>query len=339
MGEWPSVIIIVHNFKGLGNLKKCLSALMKTDYPNYKIIVVDALTKSIKKWIKNTFPSIKVIHFDYDAGIPARLNAALNIIDKNTKYIARLDDDIIVHPKWLKILVRIMEQCPTIGMAQPIMLKPALGKCTKIDCLGGFLDQLGFNYLLPSTKFSFKKLEPTYAVAGLIRREAIEKISKLQKPFDEDYFIHWYDVDFSWRLRLAGYRIVLVPNSIVYHERRLTRALSRLPSKNIFLNTRNAFITLLKNYNLANILRYVPLRVMFNIIMSLILLKKKRYDHSLAILLSIYWVLRNLQIIWQKRICVQKYIRNVPDSRILKTFNPINIKLLIKQFYVHYPSN
>ncbi|WPK12479.1 glycosyltransferase family 2 protein [Lysinibacillus louembei] len=51
------------------------------------------------------------------------------------------------------------------------------------------------------------------AAALLVRRECFQKIG----GFDEEIFMYGEDVDLSWRIRAAGYRIHYVPQSIIYH--------------------------------------------------------------------------------------------------------------------------
>ncbi len=54
---------------------------------------------------------------------------------------------------------------------------------------------------------------------ALVRREVIEKTG----GFDPDsFFLYCDDVDFSWRARLAGYRVVHQPTAQIFHDKRLT---------------------------------------------------------------------------------------------------------------------
>lgn len=333
----PLVSIIVHNFKGTDRLECCLSSLTKSDYPDYEIIVVDGLTRGINEWIKVNFPRVKLVHFDLDEGIPARLNAALSRTDVNSKYIARLDNDMEVHKNWLSSLVDAMEQDFEIGFAQALLLKKEGRK--QVDCVGGFLDKVGYSYLSPFVGNANAKLgeikEVSYAIAGLIRRKALDNVSGIQRPFDSDYFVHWYDIDASWRIQLAGYKIVFVPNSIIYHERRLTSGRSRLQGRNIFLNTRNRIMTLMKNYSLENLAKYMPLLMAFQAI-EVVALLRKNPDHAAATIRGVQWVFRHLREVWKKRVLVQENTRSVPDTQILRYFVRINPVQLYRNFQKHY---
>jgi GT2 family glycosyltransferase len=52
----------------------------------------------------------------------------------------------------------------------------------------------------------------------LIRREVVDRLG----GFDEaSFFMYYDDVDFSWRARLEGFRVVYQPAARVYHDKRL----------------------------------------------------------------------------------------------------------------------
>jgi GT2 family glycosyltransferase len=49
----------------------------------------------------------------------------------------------------------------------------------------------------------------------LVRRTAIDQVGL----FDEGYFMHCEDLDWCMRFRLAGWRVVFVPEAVVMHEK------------------------------------------------------------------------------------------------------------------------
>jgi len=54
--SYPLVSVVVVNYNGKEFLKKCLLTLSKTDYPNYKVVVVDnASTDGSLTEIRNSF--------------------------------------------------------------------------------------------------------------------------------------------------------------------------------------------------------------------------------------------------------------------------------------------
>ena len=72
----------------------------------------------------------------------------------------------------------------------------------------------------------FNECFSAYGAAFIVRRKIIDKIGLFNRRFYLDY----EDTDFSWRLRLIGYKIVCVHSSRVYHLGRATkRRYTQLP--------------------------------------------------------------------------------------------------------------
>ncbi len=73
---------------------------------------------------------------------------------------------------------------------------------------------------------------------------------------DEYFFAHQEEIDFCWRLQLAGYKVYVQPASVVYHIGGGT-----LPKENnlkVFLNFRNNLIMLAKNLPLNEAVWKIP---------------------------------------------------------------------------------
>ena len=89
----------------------------------------------------------------------------------------------------------------------------------------------------------------------IIRRGVLDKIGL----FDSDYFAYYEDTDLCWRIQLAGYKILYIPSSIVYH-----KGSGSIPTVGdsstffqVYLMKRNRIALLLKNYEIKNAIRYL----------------------------------------------------------------------------------
>jgi len=132
------------------------------------------------------------------------------------------------------------------------------------------------------------------------------------------------EIDLSWRLRLIGYKVVSVPVSVVYHLGGGT------PLGGLFyLKQRNNLIVMLKNFSAYSLLRYFPVRVVFDIL-SLVFFLKKDKARSFCILKAYSWLLRNLRAVFRSRYSVQRK-RKVPDSEIVKAMVRKSVAI---QYYV-----
>ncbi len=71
--------------------------------------------------------------------------------------------------------------------------------------------------------------------------------------FDEDFFLYMEDSDLSWRARLAGYRCIYTPDSVVYHDYTL-----HFGPRKTFYQERNRYLMLLKNLHWSSLAALLP---------------------------------------------------------------------------------
>jgi len=304
----PKVSVIVVNFKGKKQLRKCLEHLIKTSYPNYDIIVVDCLTPNIKRWMKRLFPKIKLIHYNHDIGASASHNVSATAND--SKYLAFIDNDSYVTKNWLTELVKIMETDKKIGAAQAKILLTQNKRY--MDHLGLAIDALGTWYTPRGINADrFNSLIEIFAASSagfIVQKEAFDRV----QGFDADYFIYDDDTDFSFRLRLFGYRIVFVPSAIIFHDADPARIFS---PKKLFHAFKNRIYTMLKNYQLRNIWWRLALYYLATFAVGVYFLIINRNFEAITLFRSAFLPLKNLKSIWKKRAYVQFY-RQISDSEL-----------------------
>ncbi|MFH0988054.1 MAG: hypothetical protein V1763_01645, partial [Parcubacteria group bacterium] len=94
----------------------------------------------------------------------------------------------------------------------------------------------------------------------IIKREVFEKIGHS----DEEYYMYHDDVEFGWRAKLAGYKFVLAPKSIIYHKYEFTRSVRML-----YYMERNRYIAIFSFYKLPTIILLIPAIIATDIAMIL----------------------------------------------------------------------
>jgi GT2 family glycosyltransferase len=339
MSTQPYLSVIVNNFNGINKLQVCLSSIQESDYSNFELIVSDCNTPGIKEWLGAYFPSVKLIHSDADIGPAGSRNVGLSLSNCDSKYVVFVDNDTKMHPQWLTSLVEALEGTPDAGAAQPLLLK--MDNPAKIDSVGGFFDYIGYACLSKCYKLQtahVQKQSICYCEAvTIVRRDVLNKFDNPSEPYDSSYFQHWEDVDFCWRTMLLGYKIILVPESIVFHSRGVSAGLGKQTANVVFLNTRNRITTLTKNYGTFNLIRYMPILVFFESLKTTALLRNSN-THALATFKGLLWNLIHLPAIWVKRTEVQLNVRKVEDSNIKKALAKPSLTRLFNDFNRHYGS-
>jgi GT2 family glycosyltransferase len=86
--------------------------------------------------------------------------------------------------------------------------------------------------------------------AGMLMRSSMMREIGL---LDEELFAYHEDLEFSWRARLAGWRVALAPKSEVFHKYEFSRSI-----KKYFWMERNRFIVMLRMYRIPTLLITLP---------------------------------------------------------------------------------
>ena len=219
----PSVSMIILNYNGLNYTVKCLESLLRIDYNNYRLIVVDnASDKNEAEEIERLFKQeITVIRNDrnygYSEGNNTGIKFALERFDP--KYVLIFNNDQVAHPDFLKELVAVAELAPSIGIAGPrtyYMDYPDIlwGEGGRIYWYVGWngLRRQGKKY--KPKRYRYAEVDFVAGSCMLIKTEVIRKIGVLPT----EYFLQWEDVDYCTAAKRAGFNIVYVPSAIVWHK-------------------------------------------------------------------------------------------------------------------------
>jgi GT2 family glycosyltransferase len=82
--------------------------------------------------------------------------------------------------------------------------------------------------------------------------------------FGKDFFCYFEDVDIGFRLRLAGYRFLLIPSAVVYHHGWATSG-GQYVDFAVYYGHRNLIWTYIKNMPGILFWLFLPLHVFLNI--------------------------------------------------------------------------
>jgi GT2 family glycosyltransferase len=252
----PKVAIIILGYNSTRHLDDCLRSLLALDYPreDYQIFFFDnASADDSVNYIQNKFPQVKVIVNEQNLGFAAGNNKAADYVLKlGFDYLMLINDDTISQPDFLGKLVEVAAKDEQIGAVQARLM--LYNNKTKINSLGNQIHYLGFGFSLGANQEFKGSLEPweiTYGsgAALLIKRQVIAKIGL----FAPDFFMYHEDLDFGWRLHLAGYKILIVPAAVIYHKYQFAKSI-----KQYYWMERNRFICLLENYKLGTLILIGP---------------------------------------------------------------------------------
>ncbi|MEM2974217.1 MAG: glycosyltransferase [Candidatus Micrarchaeia archaeon] len=196
----PSVTILVTLKNAASTIKPCIDSLLKLDYNNYEILVVDAFsTDGSYEILKKYGKKIKL--YQVRGWAPVAYNWALRKI--KTKYVALIDSDNVVPRDWIKKIIK--------GFDSPDVLEVA-GFCASPKNVSTLQYLLG-RELEDRYEHFGKYLSRAPTMNVMIRTDIAKKLK-----FNEKLRVG-YDTDFSFRLTKIG-KIRYVPEAKVLHYHR-----------------------------------------------------------------------------------------------------------------------
>jgi GT2 family glycosyltransferase len=285
-----SVIIVNHN--GRMYLRDCLHSLLQ-DCRCYEIILVDnASTDGSAEYVERVFPEVQVIRNKDNHGFGQGNN--LGARWAKGEYLAFLNPDTAVESGWLEALIKVLEANPQVGLVTPKILLMAdperINTCgSEVHCTGLTLCRgMGMDRNALTT---LVQVDAVSGAAFAMRKEVFEAL----EGFDETFFLYMEDTDLSWRARLAGYRCLYVPQSVVRHDYTL-----RFGPHKTFYQERNRYLMLLKSLQWRTLLLLLPLLLLGEVVTwGFVLLRERR---QLTNKLRAYvWIIKNWHLIMQRR--------------------------------------
>jgi GT2 family glycosyltransferase len=213
----PSVYIIILSYNGSRWLESCLASVQATEYPNFKVILVDnASNDNSVESVRNRYPQVTVIINNHNYGFSEGNNIGIrSALSAGADYVVLLNQDTRVTPRWLSELVSVGESDKRIGILGAVQLKydnDDLNSWT-MSAMREHLGQLEYP-TRPTTPLWI----PVKWVEGAcfaIKREVLEKIGLL----DPIYFAFYEEIDFCRRASYHGFAVALVPRSRIHHYR------------------------------------------------------------------------------------------------------------------------
>ena len=259
------VSAIIVNWNGEQFLERCLAALMAQTVKLHEIILVDNASSDGSIENVQRFPDVRLMVQEHNVGFAQANNLAIKAASPESKWIALLNPDAFVEPRWLEMLLLSTISHPDFDMfasklvaaSDPMVLDGA----GDVYHISGLMWRRGHGGPAPTAVEYESEVFSPCAAAALYRRSALLKVG----GFDEDFFCYAEDIDLGFRLRLAGCRCHYVPWSVAHHVGSGTTG-GRHSNFSVYHGHRNLVWTFVKDMPGVLFLLLLPLHVVLNLV-------------------------------------------------------------------------
>jgi len=312
MNNQPSIAVVILNYNGKHFLEQFLGGVVKySKHENTKVFVADnGSTDDSLAFLVENYPEVQFLLSKENFGFAGGYNFFFNQIEAD--YYVLLNSDVEVTENWIPPIIELMESDKTIAACQPkILAHYDKTLFEHAGGAGGWMDNLGYPFCRGRVFSSLEKDDGQYediqevfwatGAAMFVRGDLYENFGGL----DGEYFAHMEEIDLCWRFKRAGYKNMVVPQSVVYHVGGGT--LPPTSPRKVYLNFRNNILSLLKNESVGKLLWLIPLRLILDGLAGVLFLTEGKFKEIWAIIRAHFYIYPRIFKIAKKR----KLIKNI----------------------------
>ena len=307
------ISVVIPNYNGVSHLKECFESLYRQSYKDFKIYLVDNNSSDNSvDFTKRNFPKVEIIRLDTNTGFAKAVNVGIkhSLEDERNAYIVLLNNDVECDTNFLNELLYGFKTKDTGSVASKML---NYYNRDIIDDAGDFIKKKGSPYARGHSEKDIGQYDKEEFIWGACAGAAIYKREVFKKVgfFDEDFFAYYEDVDFNFRMQLAGYKCYYNPKAVCFHKRGET--FKDKAGLETMLCEKNLVALRIKNYPINVLLKWAP---------YFLLVRFRRYygflrEHSSKVFLSaVKGYLKGLTEIPKsltKRKKIQKQMKVTPD--------------------------
>jgi len=281
------IAVVILNWNGVKLLEQFLPSVLQFS-PEATVYVADnASTDESIAFIKNNFPTVKIVKNEVNLGFAGGYNESLQHID--TEIYALVNSDIEVTENWLKPIQEMFEAEPETAIIQPKILDYKRKEYFEYaGAAGGFIDKFGYPYCrgrifdtLEKDNGQYNDKHEIFWASGacfFIRSSVYQDL----KGFDEDFFAHQEEIDLCWRAINKGHKIKYNSESTVYHVGGAT--LQQANPQKTYLNFRNSLFMLTKNLPKSSLFYVLFIRMILDGVAGIKFIVEGQFTHCWAII-------------------------------------------------------
>jgi len=220
---WPRVSIVIPLYGGEEEIRQCLTSLERCQDLLLETVVVDNASPDNAADVAASYPFVRLLRNEQNTGFSAACNRGAR--ETTGDIILFLNSDTIVPRAGLYRLIEALGQSGSIGAAGSLTnyaahLQQIRPTYTSLEMLDLFAEDFAFS--------SQEDVETDILIGFCmaIRRNVWNEVG----GFDERFNLGNYeDNDLSYRMRRAGYRLIIAGRSFIHHHG--SRTLKRLPDE------------------------------------------------------------------------------------------------------------
>lgn len=288
------VAVALLTYNNLDLLQDFLPSVIESipDNGEYGLCVIDnASTDNTLEYLDAFKDKLSVIRIEINRGFTNGYKEGLSQIDADI--FCLLSSDVQISKGWLEPVTQMFDADPKIAVIQPkIKSFFQRDEFEYAGACGGFIDKLGYPFCRGRIFYDNEKDTGQYdepkeifwasGACFFIRSKIYEESGGL----DNDFYAHMEEIDLCWRIKNRGFKIMVCPQSEVFHMGGQVIAYGS-PEKT-FRNHRNNLIMMMKNLPAKEVFPKIFLRLVLDALAFANMIARGQFKASFSII-SAHW--------------------------------------------------
>jgi GT2 family glycosyltransferase len=216
LSSMPQVSVVLVGYNSRAWLEGCLDSLRRQTYPLLEILLVDnGSTDGTAAWAAETQPQVQVTRLENTVSLAAAINTGVR--SARGDYFLLLNPDVALERQAIHWLVATAQQNADCGaVAAKLKFSWAPGFINGLGNTAGAFHwgaDIGLGHLDLGQLDDLKEVPSVCFAGALVTRQAWESAG----PLDEGFPMYYEDIEWSYRARLSGYRVLACPQAVIYH--------------------------------------------------------------------------------------------------------------------------
>ncbi|MGZ8600122.1 MAG: glycosyltransferase family 2 protein, partial [Actinomycetota bacterium] len=320
----PSVLVVLVARDAAGWVRGCLQSLAGQTHGRLGVVAVDnASSDGTRETLVQALGEQRVLRLHENRGLAGAVRAAMDLpAAQAADYVLIMHDDTALAPDAVARMVEAAEGIrgvERVGIVGPKVVDwddPRL-----LREVGRSTDRFGHSYTpLQDGERDQGQYDRVLEVlfvsscAMLVSREAWQRTG----AFDERFAGHHDDLDFCWRARLAGFRVLMTPLAVARHRgatARAERPEEHRRRSSRYYAERAGLASMLKDYGILTLLWLLPVYAVLGLARLVYLAVSRRFEDAFDLVAAWGWNLVHLPGTVRRRVRAQS-VRSVRDRAV-----------------------
>src|SRR3954447_21347507 len=206
--HWPPISILVPCYNEADNAEETLSTAAAVDYPEFEVIAINDgsrdNTAQVLDRLATRIPRLRVVHLAANQGKATAMNVGAMLA--RHELLVCIDGDALIDPQTLRWVARAFGRSDVGGLAGNPRIRNRTSILGRMQ-VGEFSSIIG---LIRRTQTNYGHLFTVSGVICAFRKRALADAGWWSPRTITD------DIDVTWRVQVAGWRVIYQPNAIVW---------------------------------------------------------------------------------------------------------------------------